>query len=134
MSKRLPTVAWETDLADAIKSIDANRARGLVAMMPAWASPTGQWSFRQITEVWLDSGEDGTFVTLTDIADERFGAGIRGEPPRAGPAGELLLRLPSGKHRTPRPRLPGYFLWAWDGDFCGSFSLRWQNGTSALPD
>jgi predicted acetyltransferase len=39
--------------------------------------------------------------------------------------------LPDG---TTRPRLPGYFLWAWDGAFCGSFSFRWQNGTSELPD
>lgn len=41
------------------------------------------------------------------------------------------ITLPDG---TTRPRLPGYFLWAWDGDFCGSFGFRWQNGTSALPD
>jgi hypothetical protein len=100
-------VAWDSDLADALKSIDAKRVRGLVAMMPAWASPTGQWSSRQITEVWLDSGDDGTFVTLTDAAGERFDAGIRGEPPRAGPAGQLLLRLPSGKQRTLQPRKAG---------------------------
>jgi predicted acetyltransferase len=41
------------------------------------------------------------------------------------------IMLPDG---TTRPRLPGYFLWAWDGDFCGSFSFRWQAGTSELPD
>jgi predicted acetyltransferase len=41
------------------------------------------------------------------------------------------ITLPDG---TTRPRLPGYFLWVWDGDFCGSFGFRWQNGTSALPD
>jgi predicted acetyltransferase len=41
------------------------------------------------------------------------------------------ITLPDG---TTRPRLPGYFLWVWDGEFCGSFSFRWQNGTSALPD
>jgi predicted acetyltransferase len=41
------------------------------------------------------------------------------------------ITLPDG---ATRPRLPGYFLWAWDGAFCGSFSFRWQNGTSALPD
>src|SRR5262249_3530557 len=33
-----------------------------------------------------------------------------------------------------RPRLPGRFLWVSDGAFCGSFSLRWQSGTSELPD
>lgn len=41
------------------------------------------------------------------------------------------ITLPDG---TTRPRLPGYFLWAWDGAFCGSFSFRWQKDTSALPD
>ena len=29
-------IAWDTDLADAIKSIDPSRVRGLVVMMPAW--------------------------------------------------------------------------------------------------
>ena len=31
------------------------------------------------------------------------------------------------------PRLPGYRRWMWDGEFCGSTSLRWQPGTEALP-
>ena len=30
-------------------------------------------------------------------------------------------------------RLPGYRLWMWDGEFCGSIGFRWQPGTSALP-
>jgi predicted acetyltransferase len=30
-------------------------------------------------------------------------------------------------------RLPGYRLWLWDGEFCGSIGLRWQPGTSTLP-
>jgi len=30
-------------------------------------------------------------------------------------------------------RLPGFRRWAWDGDFCGSISLRWQPGTTELP-
>ncbi|HVZ01152.1 MAG TPA: GNAT family N-acetyltransferase [Dongiaceae bacterium] len=41
------------------------------------------------------------------------------------------IAMPDG---TTRPRLPGRFLWVWDGAFCGSFSLRWVNGTSELPD
>jgi len=45
----------------------------------------------------------------------------RGEP----------ITLPDG---SKRPRLPGMFLWVWDNAFCGSFSLRWQSGTSELPD
>jgi predicted acetyltransferase len=31
------------------------------------------------------------------------------------------------------PRLPGYSLWMWDGEFCGSISFRWQPGTTDLP-
>jgi predicted acetyltransferase len=31
------------------------------------------------------------------------------------------------------PRLPGYAMWMWDGEFCGSIGLRWQPGTTELP-
>jgi predicted acetyltransferase len=31
------------------------------------------------------------------------------------------------------PRLPGFSLWMWDGDFCGSIGFRWQPGTTDLP-
>ena len=31
------------------------------------------------------------------------------------------------------PRLPGYKLWMWDGDFCGAIGFRWQPGTTNLP-
>jgi len=38
--------------------------------------------------------------------------------------------LPDGRSI---PRLPGYSLWMWDGEFCGSISFRWQPGTTELP-
>jgi predicted acetyltransferase len=38
--------------------------------------------------------------------------------------------LPDG---TKVPRIPGYRLWMWDGEFCGSIGLRWVPGTMALP-
>ena len=41
------------------------------------------------------------------------------------------VKLPDG---STRPRLPGYRLWMWDGEFCGSIGLRWQAGTNELPD
>ncbi len=63
---------------------------------------------------WIAEDPAGFVAYLTDI--EAMGAPIM---------------LPDG---SKRPRLPGYFLWAWDGDFCGSFSFRWQTGTSKLPD
>ncbi|WP_374356947.1 GNAT family N-acetyltransferase [Chitinimonas sp.] len=47
---------------------------------------------------------------------------------RAGLGGPITL--PNG---AVVPRLPGYRMWLWDGEFCGSFALRWQPGTSALP-
>jgi predicted acetyltransferase len=31
------------------------------------------------------------------------------------------------------PRLPGYHLWMWDGEFAGSIGFRWQPGTTELP-
>jgi predicted acetyltransferase len=40
------------------------------------------------------------------------------------------LVLPDG---SVVPRLPGYKLWMWDGEFCGSIGLRWQRGTPDLP-
>jgi hypothetical protein len=86
-------IAWETDLADAIQTVDAARVRGLVAMIPAWASPTGQWSSRQICEVWLDTSEAGKVVTLLDAAGKTVDAGSFMEPAKDKPAGELLLRL-----------------------------------------
>jgi predicted acetyltransferase len=35
---------------------------------------------------------------------------------------------------TTVPRLPGCRLWMWDGEFSGEIRLRWQPGTSTLPD
>jgi predicted acetyltransferase len=40
------------------------------------------------------------------------------------------ITLPDG---TDVPRLPGFHLWMWDGEFSGEISLRWQRGTTALP-
>jgi predicted acetyltransferase len=31
------------------------------------------------------------------------------------------------------PRLPGFHLWMWDGDFCGVVNARWRPGTTDLP-
>lgn len=40
------------------------------------------------------------------------------------------ITLPNG---TEVPKLPFIARWIWDGEFCGSISLRWQEGTDALP-
>jgi predicted acetyltransferase len=41
------------------------------------------------------------------------------------------VTLPDG---TQVQRLPGYVLWIWDGEFCGSIGFRWQPGTCELPE
>jgi predicted acetyltransferase len=40
------------------------------------------------------------------------------------------ITLPDG---TAVPKLPFIARWIWDGEFCGSISLRWQEGTDTLP-
>jgi predicted acetyltransferase len=41
-----------------------------------------------------------------------------------------VITLPDG---STRPKLPFIRLWLWDGDFCGTIALRWQEETDALP-
>ena len=48
------------------------------------------------------------------------------DPEAKGPP----ITLPDGS--TAR-RLPGFRLWLWDGEFCGSIGFRWQPGTAELP-
>jgi predicted acetyltransferase len=45
------------------------------------------------------------------------------------PVGRTVT-LPDG---STVPRLPGVVRWMWDGEFCGSINLRWQDGTPELP-
>jgi predicted acetyltransferase len=54
-----------------------------------------------------------------------FVAGMVDREAKGGP-----LKLLDG---TLAPRLPGFRLWMWDGEFCGSIGLRWQPGTEDLP-
>jgi predicted acetyltransferase len=48
------------------------------------------------------------------------------DPEARGPR----IKLPDGSTVA---RLPGFTRWIWDGEFCGSIHLRWQNGTTSLP-
>jgi predicted acetyltransferase len=54
-----------------------------------------------------------------------FLAGLVDREARGAP-----VTLPDG---SVVPRLPGFRMWMWDGEFCGSIGLRWQPGTGALP-
>lgn len=63
----------------------------------------------------LDSDPEG----LIALMDDREGKG----PPIEQEDGSF------------RPRLPGITRWMWeDGTFLGAINLRWQKGTSALPE
>lgn len=48
------------------------------------------------------------------------------DPQALGPP----IHMPDGSYVS---RLPGIGRWMWDGEFCGSIGLRWQNGTTDLP-
>jgi len=39
------------------------------------------------------------------------------------------ITLPDG---SAVPRLPGYYMWMWDREFCGTIGFRWQPGTTDL--
>jgi predicted acetyltransferase len=41
------------------------------------------------------------------------------------------IKLPDGSLVT---RIPGFYRWMWDGEFVGSIALRWQRGTTDLPE
>lgn len=64
---------------------------------------------------------------LASIAHDAdaFLAGLADRDGKGGP-----ITLPDG---SKMPRVPGYRLWMWDGEFCGSIGFRWQPGTSELP-
>jgi len=55
----------------------------------------------------------------------RFLAALHDREARGDP-----VTLPDGSQAA---RIPGYGMWLWDGEFCGSIGLRWVPGTTALP-
>lgn len=85
-------IAWEHDLTDVLRGLDPTRVKGIVCMMPAWQSPTGQWWSREIREVWLYSSSSGKHVVLADTAGEKFDCGLIPEHVDAVEM-ELLLRI-----------------------------------------
>jgi len=83
-------IGWEFDLVATLRNLDCSRVKGLVCMLPAWQSETGQWSAREIREVWLR----GDHAVLVDPTGERFDANPILEP--VGHAKmELLWRIAS---------------------------------------
>jgi predicted acetyltransferase len=86
---------------------------------------------RALREGWSPDNVGGKATADRQLAriDEDAAAfvGSLEDPEGRGP--EIVL--PDG---TRAKRLPGFVRWIWDGDFCGSISLRWQPGEPDLPD
>jgi len=85
-------IASAHDLADVLRSIDADRVTGIVGMMPAWQSANGQWTSRDIREVWMLSSDAGRGVLLVDADGQEFDGGLMPEHPRPA-SKELVLRV-----------------------------------------
>ncbi len=99
-----------TLLKPSLDTLDAYAA----ALRRDWSPDNMRGKAAAIEQLAAIASDPGAFVaSLDDVA----GLG----PP---------ITLPDG---TRVERLPGYFRWLWDGEFCGSISFRWQPGTSALP-
>lgn len=93
-----------------------------LAMLPAYVDALERgWSFDNVR------GAEGAREDLAVIRQDpaRFVASLH-DPDALGPP----IAFPDGSRL---PRLPGYRLWMWDGEFCGSIGFRWQPGTSELP-
>ena len=73
-------------------------------------------------------GRKTALEQLVQIAEdpEAF-LGTQDDPQGLGPS----LTLPDG---SKVPRLPGYYRWIWDGEFCGTVGFRWAPGTAELPE
>lgn len=87
-------IAWERDLVHTLNTIDTAMIRGLVCMLPAWATPTKQWTAREVGEVWLTRTEAAEeYVSLTDPTGEEFGGVLCSNRTATVTEKRLLLRL-----------------------------------------
>lgn len=102
---RTMCIAWDNDLAEVLRLVDADRIKGLVCMMPAWQSATGQWASREVREVWLRRSDAGKSVVLCDAAGEEFDCGLA--PDHVGTVEQdLILRLSPAMPRQRQRQRP----------------------------
>ncbi len=102
-SRRTVGIAWDTDLVDVLESLGDATTVGLLCMTPGWCSPTGQWSAREVREVWTARTADGRVVILRDEHGHEFGDRPEGESQPALEGRRLILKLDasSGDLSTP---------------------------------
>jgi predicted acetyltransferase len=86
----------------------------LAALRQDW-SPNSLRQEAAAEEITLIEADPAAFLGAMDERGGRAGIGV----------------LPDGSRVR---RLPGFRLWMWDGEFCGSIGLRWQPGSPELPE
>lgn len=87
-------IAWERDLVHLLTSIDTKRIQELVCMMPGWSSRSGQWSSREVREVWLTCTIDAReFLWFIDREGNEFHGGVQAEQMEKVGERRLLLKL-----------------------------------------
>jgi len=92
--KRTVCIARDTDLADVLESLGDAKAVGLLCMTPGWCSPTGQWSSREVREVWAARTDRGDcVVTFRDERGVEFGDPHRMQRHQASVDRRLILRI-----------------------------------------
>ena len=73
------------------------------------------------------SGRKTALKHLAEIAEDPVAfIASQDDPEGRGPP----IVLPDGSKVQ---RLPGYYRWIWDGEFCGTVGFRWARGTPELP-
>ena len=79
---------------------------------------------------WSPDNVRGVAASIEELAQIEKDAGAFVERLTDREAKGPPVVLPDG---TTVPRLPGFRLWLWDTEFCGSIGFRWRPGTSELP-
>ena len=79
---------------------------------------------------WSPDNVRGVAASIEELAQIEKDAGVFVERLTDREAKGPPVVLPDG---TTVPRLPGFRLWLWDTEFCGSIGFRWRPGTSELP-
>jgi predicted acetyltransferase len=86
----------------------------VAALRRGWSADTSRGAVAAQEELARIEADAGRFLAAQHDRE------ARGDP----------VTLPDGSQA---PRIPGYRMWLWDGEFCGSIGLRWLPGTGALP-
>ena len=105
------------------------RAQAAVELLRPSRSELAEY-VRALRQGWSPDNASGPETAKKELAEiekdaEAFLAGQVDREAKGAP-----IVLPDG---STVPRLPGYRLWIWDGEFCGAIGFRWQPGTTALP-